>query len=116
MIPFDSAELAEARAGVLDLLPQTGEIRRKAAGATWATVAAAARCLVTLTASGGGGVRDAPGGAERAGNARIDVESATDLRAGDRVLLWAESLRFEVEFVGPAGIMLRTGYGRLEAI
>lgn len=116
MIPLDAAELAEARAGVLDLLPQTGEIRRRSSGTVWATAAAAARCLVTVTASGGSAVRDAPAGAERSGNGRIDVEAATDLRAGDRVLLMVEGLRFEVELVAPAGITLRTGYGRLELI
>lgn len=114
--PLEAAEQAELALGVLELLPQAGEIRRKAAGATWATVAAAAPCLVTVTASGGSAVRDAPGGAERSGNARIDVEAATDLRAGDRVLVWAQGVRFEVELVAPPGFTLRTGYGRLEAI
>jgi hypothetical protein len=119
-VPLEASELAELRAGsaeLLDLLTQTGEIRRKAAG-MWSGVAGAeaVACLVTLVGQAGNaaGPAQSPGGAERAGSARLDVLPGVDLRPGDRVLVEPGGLRFECELVAPEGILLRTGYGRLE--
>jgi hypothetical protein len=119
MIPFDAAEQAELSQAVEEnLLPHVGEIRRRLSGATWQGVdgADAVPCLLTLVASGGNPIADMPGGAERVGQARLDVLPDVDLQSGDRMLVWALGRRFECELVAPPGVMFRTGYGRVEAL
>lgn len=113
MIPLDAVELAEARADAeAGLLPDVCSIRRKAPG--WSTIATDVPCFLEITGSTG----QAPGGGmtggERRTGGRLDVPAGTDLLPGDVALL--PGWRFECEGVDPDELLLRSGFGSIEAL
>ena len=115
MIPFEAAELAEARADAeAGLLPDTCTIRRKPQGGVWASIAVDVPCFLEVTGSTGREPGAGMTGGERRMGGRLDVPAGTDILPGDVALL--PSWRFECEGVDPDAMLLCSAFGLIEAL